>query len=362
MADPRIEAYARVLVERCLDVQPGMQVLVRSTPLARALLDELSRQIARRGAYVVQRIHLGMLWPVNDAWAAEAPEELVRELCAIDRFAVESMDARITVDAPENTRAGMDLSPERRTMLDEATHPFYRRTMAEEIPWVGCQYPTPALAQEAGMTLAQFEDFLYGCCLVDWDVLNREMRRLCDRFDAAHEVRIVDAGNGTDLRLSLEGRKGAVDTEWLHNMPSGEFFFAPVEDSAEGVIEFDFPTDYRGQPVEGVRLVLRDGLVVDASARTGEDALHSVLDTDAGSRRLGELGIGCNPGVTRHMRNTLFDEKMAGTIHLAVGAGYPKVGGVNVSAVHWDIVKDLRRGGELYLDGELVQRAGAWLL
>ncbi len=180
------------------------------------------------------------------------------------------------------------------------------------------------------------------------------------RGDATDVVRIV--GPGTDLTLSLAGRTGEVDAGHV-NMPGGEVFYSPREDSAAGAIEFsEFPAVYLGREVEGVRLVFDGGLVVDASARAGEDHLLRTLDTDDGARRLGELGIGCNPAIQRYMRNVAFDEKIDGTVHLAVGNSYSFTGGTNVSAVHWDLVKDLREGGRLYADGRLVQENGRWLI
>jgi aminopeptidase len=359
VSETRLEAYARLLVEHCLDVQPGWEVLVRTQPEGRPLLEEVVRRIARRGAYAVVRLGF-TLWPVDWVWAAEAPLELVAELPETDRFASDRMDARITIDAPENTREAVDVPEERQALATKARSYFFRRTMAHEIPWVSCQYPTNALAQEAGLTVRQFEDVLYKAVLVDWHELKERMRRYADHFDAAEEVRIV--GPGTDLTLSLAGRHADVDGGEA-NMPGGEFFYAPVEDSAEGVVEFsEFPSVDEGTEVAGARLVFRDGRVVDAAAATGEEFLLAKLDTDEGARRLGELGIGCNPGITRHMKNTLFDEKMAGTVHLALGASYTHIGGKNESVLHWDLVKDLRRGGELWCDGELVQRNGEWRL
>jgi aminopeptidase len=232
--------------------------------------------------------------------------------------------------------------------------------MAGEIPWVGCQFPTPALAQDAGMTVRAFEDFLFGACLLDWDAEGERMRRYAERFDRAETVRIV--GDGTDLTLSVAGRRAVVD-DGRNNMPGGEFFLSPVEDSADGVITFaEFPATQRGREIERIRLVFRGGRVVEASAAIGEDALTATLETDEGARRLGELGIGCNPAIRRHMRNALFDEKIDGTIHLALGASYTALGGTNESAIHWDIVKDLRPGGRIELDGEQVQVNGTWLL
>ncbi|HWN23233.1 MAG TPA: aminopeptidase, partial [Gaiellaceae bacterium] len=181
-----------------------------------------------------------------------------------------------------------------------------------------------------------------------------------ERFDSAERVRIV--GAETDLTLSVSGRQGIVSSG-LRNMPDGEVFYSPVEDSAEGVIAYsEFPAVYLGHDVEGARLVFREGRVVEAGASVGEDFLRQVLQTDDGASRLGELGIGCNPRITRFTRNVLFDEKIDGTVHLALGGSYTYAGGKNESAVHWDMVKDLRPGGELYADNELVQRDGAWLI
>jgi aminopeptidase len=359
VSESRVEAYARLLVEHCLDVQPGWQVLIRTQPASRPLLEALVRRIAQRGAYAVVRLGF-TLWPVDPLWAAEAPEDLVGELSEIDRYASDHMDARLTIDAPENSREWVDLPAERRALANQAVAYFMRRTMSHSIPWTSCQFPTNALAQDAGLTLRGFEEILYAACLVDWAELEATMRRYADRVDSADEVRIV--APGTDLTLSLAGREADVDGGRT-NMPGGEFFYAPVEDSAEGVVEFsEFPSVNDGLEVTGVRLVFEGGRVVDASAAGGEEYLFSNLDTDEGARRIGELGIGCNPGITRHMRNTLFDEKMAGTVHLALGASYTHIGGQNKSSLHWDLVKDLRNGGELSCDGEVVQRNGEWLL
>ena len=189
--------------------------------------------------------------------------------------------------------------------------------------------------------------------LLDWDAEGEKMKRIKDRFDPAEEVRIV--GHETDLRFSIAGREGVVDDGHL-NMPGGEVFYCPVEDSTEGVVTFsEFPAVQEPDVVDGVRMRYENGRVVEASATSNEEALMRALDRDEGARVLGEFGIGCNPGIQRHMKNTLFDEKMYGTIHLAVGAGIPIAGGTNQSATHWDMVKDLRSGGRIELDGEVVQ-------
>jgi len=210
------------------------------------------------------------------------------------------------------------------------------------------------------MSLHEYEEFIYGAVLLDWDAEAAKMRRIADVFDAADEVRIV--GEGTDLTLSLAGRPGAIEDGHI-NMPGGEVFYSPVEDSAEGEITFaEFPAMRFGTEVEGIRFVFEGGRIVEASATRGEQVLLDTLATDDGARGLGELGIGCNPGIQQFMKNVAFDEKIDGTVHLAVGNSYSFNGGKNVSAVHWDIVKDLRRGGRLYADGRLVQEDGEWRL
>jgi aminopeptidase len=359
MADPRVEEYARLLVERSIDVQPGWQVMVISQPAARPLLEEVVRLIARRGAFPLVRFSYAMeQLPFRLLWAEEAPVELLDQLAPADKYTWDTVDAWMLLGAPENGREGADIPSERRDLLAKGQAEFLGRRLRMEIPWVTCRFPCPALAQDADMGLTAFEDFLYGAVLLDWDAEGEKMRRIADRFDRANEVRIV--GDETDLRFSLEGRHGEVD-DGHANMPGGEVFYSPVEESTEGVVSFlEYPAYQEPDLVDGVRLVYRNGKVVEASARSNEEALLTKLDRDEGARVLGEFGIGCNPGIQRYMKNTLFDEKMYGTIHLAIGAGLPTIGGKNRSSVHWDMVKELRNGGRIECDGEVVQQNGEW--
>jgi aminopeptidase len=358
--DPRVEQYAKLLVETCVDVQPGWQVLVTGGVLARPLLEAVSREVARRGAYAIQRPSLAGSG-INLPWALEAPEELLAQPSGIDAYTLDNADGRVAIEAPENTRELTGLPQDRLAKIQAGMRPHLERVLTMDLKWVGCQYPTPALAQEAGMSLAEFENFLYGACLLDWDAERERMRRFAERFDGAEEVRLV-AGD-TDLRLSIAGRRMEIDAGSA-NMPGGEFFTSPVEESADGAIVFgEFPAVYTGREVQGIRLRFDGGKVVDASAEVNEEFLVELLDRDEGARRLGELGIGCNPGITRHMKNTLFDEKIDGTVHLALGNGLPEVGGTNQSQIHWDIVKDMRReGSRIELDGQVVQEDGVWSL
>jgi aminopeptidase len=354
--DPRLDQYARLLVERSIGVQAGWQVQVRATPLARPLVEAVIEQLARRGAYPLLQLSFEL---IGGPFAREAPLELLREAAPLQRRLWEEADAFIAIWSPENTREGSELSDERKAALQEANAPMRRRTMAMDAPWVIAEYPVVSGAQDAGMTLAEYEQFIFDSVLLDWDAEGERMRRIADVFDSAEEVRVV--GARTDLTLSLAGRNGAVDDGHV-NMPGGEVFYSPVEDSANGVIDFcEFPAVYYGREVSGTRLEFRDGQIVDASAQVGEEFLIKTLDTDAGARRLGELGIGCNPGIQQYMKNVAFDEKIDGTIHLAVGNSYTFTGGTNTSSIHWDLVKDLRTGGALYADGKLVQQDGDWV-
>jgi aminopeptidase len=361
VTDPRIAELAALMVDRCLAVQPGWQVSVRATPLARPLVEEIARAIARRGAYYLPRINWGSdRFRVDLDWALAAPLDLLRELPPIERYAVEHEDARLTIRAPEDVHAGSELTDERRSLLQQAMAPASRRARSLDVRWAVVEFPTTAAAEHAGMSLDEYTDFVFDACLLDWDAEEQRMLRIKERFDRGNEVRIV--GAATDLTVAIAGREGVVSAGF-RNMPDGEVFYSPVEDSADGEITFaEFPAVYLGHDVFGARLVFHEGRVVEANAEEGEEFLRQVLATDAGASRLGELGLGCNPRITRFTRNVLFDEKIDGTVHLAVGASYTYAGGLNESAVHWDMVKDLRREGELHVDGELVQRDGRWLI
>ena len=322
MRDPRLDEYARLLVERSVNVQPGWQVVIRATPLARPLIEAIAEQVARRSAYPLMMLSFEQ---IGGSFAREAPLEVLRVPAPLQKRVWEEMDALIAIWAPESVDEGSDLSEARREALQQSSAPMRERTMAMSVPWVIAEYAVPAPAEAAGMTLAEYEQFIFDAVLRDWDREEVRMRAIATVFDEAEEVRIV--GAGTDLTLSLAGRTGAVDDGHV-NMPGGEVFYSPVEDSAEGVIEFsEFPAVYYGHEVDGARFVFEGGRIVDATARSGEAFLIQTLDTDEGARRLGELGIGCNPSIQRFMKNVGFDEKIDGTVHLAVGNSYSFTGG-----------------------------------
>jgi aminopeptidase len=359
VTDPRVERYAELLLDTCLGVQRGWQVMVWSTPWARPLVEEVLKQLGERGAYPLLRLTFSGGLVSHRAWVRHAPLDVLSEPASLDAHTLERLDALLAIAAPENTRDGVDIAAERSSAVQSAYRRATSRIHRDEVPWVMCWYPTPAVAQDAGMTLAGFEDFLYDSCLLDWKAEHERISRYARLVDDAEEVRIV--GDGTDLRLSVAGRRTDVDAG-LGNMPGGEFFVCPVETSAEGTIAFtEFPPVWGGREVRGVRLRFSEGRVVDASAEAEETFLLEVLDTDEGARRIGELGFGCNPRIDRYLRNVYFDEKIDGSVHLALGLGFEQLGGTNESAIHWDIVKDLRSGGRIELDGEVVQENGAWV-
>jgi aminopeptidase len=358
LSDPRIERYAALLLDTCLHVERGWQVFVWGYPQARPLLEAVTREIGRRGAYPLLRLTFGGGLVYHRDWVRHAPLELLGEPASIDVHALENCDALLAIAAPDNTRDGSDIAPERLSAVQGAYRASTERVNASDFPWVMCWYPTPALAQDAGMPLSAFEDFIYDAVLLDWEAEHARLSKLAALFDAANEVRIV--GEGTDLRLSLEGRRTEVDAG-MGNMPGGEFFGCPVEDSAEGTIAFaEFPQLRDGRQLRNVRLRFSGGEVVDAAADTEEQFLLETLGTDPGARRIGELGVGCNPGITRYMGNVYFDEKIDGSAHIALGFGFADLGGTNESAIHWDLVKDLRNGGRIELDGRVVQESGTW--
>jgi aminopeptidase len=352
VTDPRVEAYARLLVDRSIAPAPGWQVLVAATTEARPVAEELSRLLGERGAYALARISFGGVYPVDAAWVRAAPE-LALHPAPLEQHVIDNVDGAIFVLAPE---VGADeLTPEQRRAYRAQFTAYRARGRAGTIREVRCDFPCEFYARRAGMSIDEFADVFYDACLRDWDDEGQRMLPVKERFDRAREVRVV--APGTDLGLSVEGRHGAVD-DGHQNVPGGEVFYSPVEDSAEGVVRFGVPSG----TVRNARLVFRGGEVVEAAADAGEELLLQALQTDPGARRLGELGFGCNDAITRPLNNVLFDEKMSGTVHLALGQGFAHLGGTNTSDLHWDLVCDLRSGGRIECDGEVVQEDGNWLL
>jgi aminopeptidase len=356
VSDPRLAAFAELLVDRSIGVREGWQVLVATTTEARPLAQLLSRLLAERGAWALPRISFGAPVPVDADWIAAAPSDRRTELPPLERDLLERVDASIFVLAPAR---GAPLDPALVRACNAQYLSYRSRGRAGAIPSVRCDYPCAAFAERAGLSLADYEEIFFAACLRDWDAEAERMRPVLERLDVTDTVRLV--GPETDLVISLAGRRGLID-DGHENVPGGEIFWSPVEDSAEGTILFDVPLRSSAGELAGVRLRFERGEVVEASAEAGGERLRGTLATDDGARRLGELGIGMNDGISRPLANVLFDEKLARTIHLALGDGFPQLGGRNRSAVHMDLIKDMTRDARIECDGEVVFADGGWLL
>jgi len=350
-------AFARLLCGYCLEVQAGEQVVVRSTTLAAPLLLALQAELLEREAWPLLRTELPQ---AAEEWWGAAGDGHLDEFAPAELAEAEQTDASISIQAPENATALAGVDPARMARAARARAPI--REAAMQRRWCATLWPTPAGAQRAGMGSAQFANFVRRAMFLDrddpaaaWGELRALQDRLIERLSRTSELRIEAVG--TDLRLSVAGRTW-VNSDGRRNMPSGEVFTGPVEDSAEGRIRFTIPSSPRGTEVAGIELDFREGRVVDARADRGQEYLLATLDTDAGARLLGEIGIGTNAGIDRPTGAILFDEKIGGTVHLALGRSYPETGGTNESAVHWDMICDLRSGGRLSADGEVIQADG----
>lgn len=354
MPDPRIQQLALTLVDHSVRVKAGDQVAITSTPLARPLIEEVYRLVMKRGGYPF--LNLGSDY--QQIFYEEANDEQLDQVSDVLRYMYQNVDVNITIMAPENRRNLSRINPAKIQRHSKTLMPLQERFLKNEARWVLTAFPTHAAAQDADMPLSAYEDFIYDAVNINWKEMKKKMEEAAARFDQGREVRIV--GKDTDITLSIEGRNGVIDGG-ENNMPGGEFFYAPVETKTEGVITYEWPAVMGGREVTGVQLTFQEGKVVKARAEKGEDYLLQVLDTDEGARYLGELGIGCNFGIQEFSKNILFDEKIGGTVHLALGRAYEECKGTNESAVHWDMIKDLRNGGEIYLDGELVQKNGKWI-
>lgn len=361
MRDERLEKLAQVLVDYSVEAREGEQVAVFGEVGAEPLIKALYTRLLQVGAVPVLQVQLpGM----QELFFEHAGDVHYKAIPSIRRFVAEEADAEIGIKAPSNTRALANVDPAKQRALAELNKPL-SETMLEKNRWVLTLFPTEALAQEANMGLAAYEEFAFEAMGLNeedpvwyWQEKSREQARLKERLEEAREIRLV--GPGTDLMLSVEGRT-FVNSAGRRNMPCGEVFTGPVEDSANGHVYFGVPAAIGGREVAGVTLRFEGGKVVEAEAEKGKEYLESLLDTDAGARYLGEIGIGTNYGIKRASGNVLFDEKLGGTVHLAIGRSYKETGGKNDSSVHTDLVCDLREGGELYADGELIQKDGKFL-
>ncbi len=363
MTDPRYVKLAEVLVDYCLEVEKGDLVQINSTPIAAPLLREVYRRALAAGGHPFMRLSLPGL---DEIFYSEAKKHQLTHVSPLAEFTIDTIDKLLNIRASSNTKTLANIDPQRmaiaRAAHSEISDKFMSRSAAGELDWCGTQFPCDASAQDAEMSLSEYEDFVLKACLVHkkdpvaaWKSVRRKQAKICKMLDQCKKLRIV--AKGTDISMSVEGRKW-INSDGRHNMPSGEIFTGPIENSVEGKIAFSFPACYGGREAYGVTIEFKKGKAVKARADKGDDFLNASLDTDAGGRFVGEIAVGTNYSIQKFTKNTLFDEKIGGTIHMALGASYPDTGGKNKSGIHWDMVNDMRDGGTIYADGKVIYKDG----
>ncbi len=362
MPDPRITKLAQLLVHYSLEIQPGQQLLIRTSPLADELTLAAYEEAIKAGAHVmVQNETPGL----EERFFKFASQEQLEYISPVRRMITETFDAFLNIRALYNSRALSGVDPRRMAQARKAGaelgRKFMQRAAEGSLRWVLTVYPTHAMAQDADMSLDDYREFVFGAGMLDdpdpiarWREEGERQRRLIDWLAGRDQVTMK--GSNVDLTLSIKGRK-FVPADGKYNFPDGEIFTGPVENSANGWIRFKYPAIYSGQEITDIELWFEEGKVVKEKASKNQELLTALLNTDEGARYLGEWGIGVNYNIQRFTKNMLFDEKIGGTIHLAVGASYPETGGQNVSGLHWDMLCDMG-DAEILVDGELFYRNG----
>ncbi len=367
MPDPRATKLADILVNYSVAVQPGDWVLISAHVGALEMVEEVMRAVAKAGGHPTVNLRASEL---DAAWVETASEEQLAWHSPLDEMMANQLDARIVLLAPGNTRALAGADPARQQIFESTRRKFQavymQRTASGEHRWVGANAPCQAFAQEADMSLREYEDFVYGATFADqddpvqrWRELHDEQQRYIDWLADKEEIAV--RGPNAELTLSVAGRTW-INSDGKRNMPSGEIFTGPVEASTNGWVRFTYPAISGGREVSGVELEFKDGRVVRAAAAKNEEFLISQLDTDEGARYLGEFAIGTNYRIQQFTKSILYDEKIGGTFHMAVGAGYPETGSQNRSKIHWDMICDLRKDSEISADGEVFYRNGQFLI
>lgn len=358
--------YAHLLVNYCVQIREGEKLYVRSTTLAEPLIREIYRHALRAGAQVEVELDFR---EQNRIFLQEAREEQLKYLPLVQQEAMHHFDAYLYIRAPFNLREDTDVDPAKARIRQEAmsgiSKAYFDRTATRELKRNLCQYPTQAAAQNAGMSLEAYETFVFGACklyeddpMAAWIGVRHSQQKVVDHLNSCTKVRYV--ADGTDITFSTEGRTW-INSDGQTNMPSGEVYTSPVENSVNGHIHFSFPGLYMGYEVENVRLWVKDGYIEKWEASRGKDFLDRIFALE-GARRFGEAAIGTNYNIDKMTRNILFDEKIGGTVHMAIGQSYQQAGGKNESPVHWDMITEMREGGEIYADDEKIYENGYFLI
>jgi aminopeptidase len=364
--DPRVTKLAEVLCRYSLEVGPGDTVLIDGPALAQPLFVEMVKVVTEAGGHPMLRPRLER---ADAALLEGATEAQVAAITKLDEVEIEAPTRALTIWANANTRHMSGVPPETQAARSASMRPLFERFLAREsageVRWCGTAFPCHAAAQDAGMSLSDWEDFVYRAGhLTDvdpiafWREQSARQAQIAERFAGVREIRIV--AEDTDLVIDVSGRRWD-NADGHKNFPDGEVYTSPVEGGTRGRIAFSFDATYMGNDVAGVRLKFDGGRVVEHEATRGGEFLERMLDMDAGARYLGEVAFGMNDEIQAPTRDTLFDEKIGGTCHVALGMAFPECGGTNTSGLHWDLVCDLRRGGEIHADGEVISRDGRFL-
>jgi aminopeptidase len=361
------QRLARLIIDYSLEVKEGQQVGINGLPAAGSLIRALYKRILERGAHPYLRLGLP---GTEEIFFRTAGDSQIEYVSTIDQLSVEEYDAGVTIMSSSNTRSLTNIPAEKISMRHFAQKPIFERFLErltnKELKWCGTIVPTNAYAQDAEMSLEEYSNFLYSACGVNeenyietWQEISRGQAEMIEFLKGKKKIQLL--GIDTDLVFSIDGRR-FINCDGRENMPDGEIFTSPVEGSVEGRIRFSYPVCEGGREIEDIYLEFERGKVVKAKAKKNEDYLLKMLDTDEGARGVGEFGVGNNPGIDRFTRAILFDEKIKGTIHIALGLSFPEAGGLNKSAIHWDMICDLRQGGEILVDGNLFCKGGEFLL
>jgi len=373
MTDSRVARLADVLVAYSTRIKPGDRVIIEGQPSAEPLIRALFERILKAGGHPHLALSLSGLETMtglDDVFLTFANEDQLDYPATFYQHAYENFEARIRIHSLNNTRMLSSIPQDRKTRRKRATSPVlkaqFERGGRDEYKWLTTLFPTTAYAQDAEMSLESFEDFVYRACQVHdsasdpvahWKQVQAEQQRLVELMQG-HDL-VVLKGPNVDLQLSIKDRI-FLNACGLSNMPDGEIFTGPVENSLRGWVHFTYPTSLAGNAVEGVELRFEEGQVAEARASRNEAFLKEMIATDPGASYVGEFAFGLNAGIQRNIRNILFDEKIGGSFHLALGAGYPETGSVNKSAIHWDLICDMKTDSEVFLDGELVYQNGVF--
>ena len=353
--DLRTRKLAQLAVRYSVFVKPGEKVIISGGSEASPFLIELYKEIILQKAYPIVRVSLPN---VSDFFYKYATKEQIENFPQYWMDTVKKANKYIGVSTELNTKELTNSNSRKIIARQKIVFPIsdYVLNERDKIRRCTIAYPVQAFAQEAEMSLTEYENFVYGACLQDWKKLGKRIDKISKKFEGGKNVHLI--GDGVDLKFSIVG-KNCVAEKGEDNMPGGEVFMAPVRESLNGWIKFDYPARESGKEVSDIELKFENGKVVESKASKNEDFLKEMLDTDENASYVGEFGVGCNPKINVFTKNLLFDEKISGTIHLALGMAYKENGGGNASAIHWDIVKDMKKA-KILLDGKVVQENGRW--